>query len=100
MKKVEGFTATAPKISTGYLEYCLWIDGDGSALFQITKNDTETRKPGTYSNLIFRIADFINLQEFNEVSGINPISFKKEISNDRNMPAFIKAVLSHLLSEK
>lgn len=97
MKKIEGFEATAPKSKNGNLEYCLWTDDNGALFFQITKNNIETKKPGTHSNLLFRISDYLNRNQEMKIIGFNLQTKINEVSHDNNDEAFIKAIVNHLL---
>ena len=97
MKKIEGFSATAPKIKSGKLEYCLWTDHDGALHVQIIQNITETEHPGTHSNLLFRVSDYLNPATTPlEMVGFNPETFSKATSNNNDDAGFVKAILRHL----
>jgi hypothetical protein len=97
MKKIEGFIALAPKIKSGEIEYCLWTDHDGALYVQIIKNVTETKTPGTHSNLLFRVSDYLNAETTPSIlRGFNPETLTEETSRDNNDAGFVKAVLKHL----
>ncbi len=102
MKKIETFTAVAPKLKSGKLEleYCLWTNTDGALYVQIVRNLTNTASPGTHSNLLFRVSDYLNGRNTEnasqEMRGINPETFSEETPRDNNNTEFVKAVLRHL----
>lgn len=98
MKKIEGFIATASKIKSGKIEYCLWTDVNGALYVQILRNIIRTSKPGTHSNLLFRVTDYLNVETSpTQMLGFNPETYGKEYSKDNNDFAFLKAVIKHLL---
>ena len=98
MKKIEGFVATAPKIKSGMIEYCLWTDANGALYVQILRNIVKTTNPGTHSNLLFRVFDYLNVETSpSEMHGYNPETYVKECSKDNNDFRFLKAAIKHLL---
>ncbi len=97
MKKIKGFAGVAPKIKGGHLEYCLWVDSNGSLFFEITKNVTDVVTPGTYPPLLFKLADFTGGVDQSNIFGLNPESFKREASFDKNASGFIRAIVDDLL---
>ena len=98
MKKIEGFVAIAPKIKSGEVEYCLWTDSEGALYVQVIRNITETDNPGSHSNLLFRVSDYLVMETTPHIMrGFSPDTFTAETSKDNNDAGFVKAVLKHLL---
>lgn len=100
MKKIENFIAVAPKLKSGNIEYCLWTDEGGALYIQMLRNLTKTKKPGTCSKLLFRVADYLNdcntVNTSTVMRGFNCITFSEEIAEDKDNAKFIEAVLKHL----
>jgi hypothetical protein len=69
----------------------------------MVRNLTETDKPGTYSNLLFRVSDYLKGSNkenaAQKMHGINPESFSEEDSSNNNDRGFVKVILNHLFSE-
>jgi hypothetical protein len=98
MNKIEGFVAFAPKSQVGQIEYCLWTDDSGALYVQMITNIIQAEKPGTHSNFLFRVSDFLNSETApTEIYGMNPETFVKEVLKDNNNIGFIKAVIKHLI---
>jgi hypothetical protein len=100
MRKIENFTATAPKLSSGNLEYCLWVDDQGALYVQIIKNLTETVSPGSHSKLLFKVSTYFDLRfsdaALDDLQGINPSDYSVTIDGNNDAGAFVKAILRHL----
>lgn len=100
MKKIENFSAVAPKLKLGKLEYCLWTADDGALYVQILRNLTKTKEPGTHSKLLFRVSDYLDdrnaTSALKEMRGINPETSSEETPGDDDHAGFVKAILRHL----
>ena len=96
MKKIEGFIGVAPKMKSGSLEYCLWIDKAGVLYVQMLENIDDE---GTHSKNIFLVSDILNMKSGQQtIRGKNPVTFVEEEVGDNNNFAFLKAVVRHLVS--
>ncbi|MBI5918970.1 MAG: hypothetical protein HY849_06315 [Nitrosomonadales bacterium] len=104
LKKIEDFSAVAPKLKTGKpeLEYCLWVDSHGALYVQMLNNSIGSPSPGKHSkNLLFLVSDFLEGKPISrEVKGINPGTFKMETMQGSNNSAFIRAIVKHLVPDK
>ncbi len=97
MKKIEGFPGVAPQATFGNLIYYLWVNEEGELFFQITENVVDAKNPGSHPNLLFKLIDFSKGVDSLNIKGLNPVTFERESSNDKNAPSFIKSVVDHLL---
>ena len=100
MKKLEPFVGIAPKLGgTGFLKFTLWFDKDGRPYVQIVANDAG----GTFSDLLYSVLENSSIcqREATPISvvGVDPASGKSKDSGNTNDPAFLRAVLTHLLSK-
>jgi len=103
MKKIENFTAIAPKLNSGALEYCLWTDNDGALYVQIIRNIIDTQSPGKHSDLLFRVSQYIDYEQIDnsqQMDGINPSTFNEEVSKENNNSGFVKAIIKHLIPKQ
>ena len=104
MRKIENFVASTRKANSGTLDYCLWVSDEGALYVQIVFNHTDTKKPGTHSNLLFPVSKYACLENtdktFKKIHGINPSTLLEEVSNDNNDAGFIKAIIGSLLPQQ
>lgn len=100
MRKIENFTATAPKLNSGKLKYCLWVDDKGALYVQVVENLTDTVNPGKHSNLLFKVSSYFDLRnsdiDLEDMYGVDPSSFSVKTDGNTNTGGFIKAILRHL----
>jgi hypothetical protein len=102
MKRIVNYLANAAKISgNGTIRYCLWVDDTGNLYVQFEENEVNTNSPGTFTGLLFSVADYASVRNSNSdighVTGIDADSDTKIIASGNNNGAFLKAVLRHLL---
>jgi hypothetical protein len=104
MKKIENFTATAPKLrGEGSIHYCLWVDDCGNLFVQFEQNDISTDVPGSFTGLLYPVSQYAHLRNLenaiSDTAGYDTNTKSWKIGEGSNNPGFLKAVLRHLLPE-